>query len=361
MLCALILGKELDWPEDVDENFSGRFIERAAHHGVEALIGYQLRVNEVDAGIPDVVAKHFTVVVKRQVAVQLMRSHDLKALLEGLHDGDVKVVLLKGAAIAQIHYPEPWMRPSVDTDLFIAPADIEKTRQVFQKLGYRVVGHTYKSHQFNAVQSGTGGNLVNYDVHWRSSNRARFARVISHEEAWNTGIELNGLGGIRMMSAPLALLQAFMHRAGNPDHDPNRLIWLYDIHLLLRSLDASEMRVFAERAVRENLQEVCVDAIVASNNHFPTKETADVLEMIEVSTEPDTIGKQKFKHSALGLIVDDLRELPSWSLRAALLQEYIAPSSEALRKRYNAYGRFDLPWLYLKYYTRGIIDRVSLK
>ena len=281
--------------------------------------------------------------------------------MQGLHDGGVRVVLLKGAALAHSHYPEVWMRPSVDTDLFIAPADIEKTRRVFKNLGYRLVGCTYKSHQFKAIQSGTSGNPVNYDVHWRSSNQARFAPVIPHKEAWNTGSELNELVFARIMSAPLALLQACMHRAGNPEHDPNRLIWLYDIHLLLWDMDAREKRAFTERAAQENLQDVCTAAIVAAKECFPTKAIPDVLELLKESSGPKAIRNRRFKHSALGLIVEDLRELPGWGLRTALLQEYLAPRPDYLRQRYGAYGRLDLPWLYLKYYTKGIIDRVSLK
>ena len=126
-------------------------------------------------------------------------------------------------------------------------------------------------------------------------------------------------------------------------------------------MDASEICVLAERAVREDLQEICVAAISAANERFPTQAAIDVLDLIGLSSLRKITASKKFKQSALGLIVDDLHELPSWNLRAALLQEYIAPNPEILRQRYDSYGRYELPWLYLKYYTRGIIDRVSLK
>lgn len=361
MLAALMLGKAIDWPGDCDETFPERFIERAVHHGAAALVGFQLKQGGCGAGVPASVLEHFEMAVRKQVASEMLRSHDLKALVKGFGDSGVRVVVLKGAALAYSHYPESWMRPRVDTDLFIALADIEKTRQVFKNLDYLLIGRTYKSHQFNSIRRDSGGHTVNYDVHWRSSNLARFARVISHAEAWETGVKVKGLARARAMSPLLALLQACMHRAGNPEHDPNRLIWLYDIHLLLSGMTAHEQLEFARRAEHENLQAVCGVAIGAAREYFQTEVFPEVLDFLDAPPKQERSADSRFKHSALGLIFEDLRELPGWNGRTSLLREYLAPTPDYLRQRYGARGRLDLPWLYLKYYTKGFIDRVSLK
>jgi len=289
----------------------------------------------------------------------MLRKHDLLALLEALKQASLSVVLLKGGALAYTHYPEPHLRARVDTDIFIDSADIRQVKAVFTSLGQQLVGRTYKSHQFNSVRTDFGG-AVNYDVHWRSNNRSIYARVINHQEALCESVEIPGLGGARTLKPTHALLLACMHRAGNPNHDPDRLIWLYDIHLLVSAMPETELLEFASRAVGENLQEICSDALEKASACFATGLPVGAMELLATPVEPGDSFDQRLTDSQLGLIIDDLRDLPDIRSRLELLREYLAPSGAYLLERYNKQNPLWVPWLYLRYLLGGFAQRISL-
>jgi len=77
-----------------------------------------------------------------------------------------------------------------------------------------------------------------------------------------------------------ALLFACIHRTGHanaPYHVPgtdelagDRLIWLYDIHLLFSRMSAAEQAEFAVRAAEKKIRAICRDALQRSAECFAT-------------------------------------------------------------------------------------------
>ncbi|MDT8321952.1 MAG: nucleotidyltransferase family protein [Xanthomonadales bacterium] len=360
-LCAVLRGEAVDWPPAGDADFYRALTEQAAYHGVDALACHLLKNTPAWDALPAAAREALLLRVRQYGAIELVRRHDLETLLGALQRAGVGVLLLKGAALAYTLYPEPHLRARVDTDLFIDTADIGPIKRVFAQRGYDLVGRTYKSHQFNSLRRDLGHGSINYDVHWRASNRALYARVIGFEEALRESLALPGLPWARALPPPLALLQACMHRAANPEHDPNRLVWLYDLHLLASHMDAAQWQSFAQRAVAENLQAICRDALEAARARFATAlpQAAQAV----LASPPRTEGplQRRLLSSPLGLVLDDLRELPDLRARAALLREYLAPPGAYLLARYGKSGRAWLPWLYLRYLGTGLLARLTLR
>ena len=48
----------------------------------------------------------------------------------------IESIVLKGPALVQTLYAEPWMRPSYDLDLLVKKDSIFKTRTILEDLGY---------------------------------------------------------------------------------------------------------------------------------------------------------------------------------------------------------------------------------
>jgi hypothetical protein len=360
-LCAVLCGEQVDWPPAGDSDFYRALTEQAAYHGVAALLCHLLKPTPTWDGFPTGAREALLLRLRQSGAIELARRHDLEALLAALQRAGVGVLMLKGAALAYTLYPEPYLRSRADTDLFIDTVDIRQIKQVFTKLGYELVGQTYKSHQFNSLRREFGQGTVNYDVHWRSNNRALYARVIGCEEAMRESLPVPGLPWARALKPPLALLQACMHRAADPNHDPDRLVWLYDIHLLVSTMTATELQDFATRAVDENLQLICRDALDRAGARFATPLPAAVQELLAAPLRKMPALERRLKESHLGLVVNDLAELPDWRSRAALLREYLAPPGEYLLDRYGKSGRSWVPWLYLRYLGGGLLQRLTLR
>lgn len=360
-LSDVIKGTPIDWPPETDNGFYSVLPPLALHHGVDVLVCHLLKSTPAWERFPAATREALLSRLRQDAAIELARKHDLLALLEAARQAGVRLLLLKGGALAYTHYPEPYLRPRVDTDIFIDLADIPAVKSVFAGLGQQLVGHTYKSHQFNSLRTGLGGGAINYDVHWRSSNRARFARVFGHAEAWRESVPVAGLPGARALRPVHALLLACMHRAGNPDHDPDRLIWLYDIHLLVSAMGDAEIAEFADRAVLENIQDVCHEALKTVRTRFATRVSHEILEALSQPCAQRASARQRLMDSQLGLIIDDLRELPDIKNRLALVHEYLLPPGDYLLRRYGKQGRSWVPLLYVRYLFSGFIDRVMLR
>jgi hypothetical protein len=65
------------------------------------------------------------------------RAHQLEQLAEGLARAGLNALLVKGAALALTHYPEPWERPMGDIDLMSRPDELERVVRALEKMGYR--------------------------------------------------------------------------------------------------------------------------------------------------------------------------------------------------------------------------------
>ena len=163
-----------------------------------------------------------------------------------------------------------------------------------------------------------------------------------------------------MLEPTHALLVACMHRDGSAWHDRDRLIWLYDIHLLFAAMSAAEQDAFAALAVQRGVQACCHEGLAAAARWFETPVPATVwTELSAPATHPSLT--RRFRHSNLGLLVDDWKRLPGGGARRALLRELFAPPPERLLQKFGKSDRRWLPLLYLRQVVGGLVRRLSLK
>jgi hypothetical protein len=102
----------------------------------------------------------------------------------------------------------------------------------------------------------------------------------------------------RTLSAVHTMLHACMHRAANfttiyhvGDEkiiNPDRLIWLYDIHLLAKSFTTPDWDHLCELAEKHRLRAVCRDALIAANRYLNTPLPSTAMQRLTNSgpTEP---------------------------------------------------------------------------
>src|SRR5205823_13754473 len=64
----------------------------------------------------------------------------LTPLVEALQEADADPILLGGAALAAVRYPQLGLRPIVELELAVAPAIAGAARETFAGLGWRLVG-----------------------------------------------------------------------------------------------------------------------------------------------------------------------------------------------------------------------------
>jgi hypothetical protein len=358
ILCGALRGDEIAWPPASDKAFYTDLLGQAAHHGVDCLFWHVIQERHEHRQLPDWVKDELAERTARAVAVEMVRANDVRSLQKQLTQAGITAILMKGGALAYTHYPAPHLRYRVDTDIFIAPGDIRKIREVLPIAGYRLEGLPYKSHQFKVLRDGFGGQTIKYDVHWRSSNHAQYARVLSHVAAVDHSVAIPELGGIQALSAVHALLQACVHRAAGSYH-PDRLIWLYDIHLLVSGMSESELGDFAHMAIRSGTRSICLEAVDKSCRCFVTEAAETLMQALSESASKE-VARSRLAGSQLALIIDDLRELPDTRTRFDLMREYLFPPADYLLRRYGKRGAYWVPVLYVRYLLTGMFERLTL-
>jgi hypothetical protein len=293
-------------------------------------------------------------------------------VLGALAKSGVRPLLLKGAALAYSIYPSPGMRPRADTDLLICSSDREVCHRVLSQEGYEKVnairGELVQYQCGYAMQDRLGiGHVL--DVHWRISNTQLFSQALGYEELKLRAFPLKALGKHAHGLAPVhALLHACMHRAHHL-HSPmivngvqsaagERLIWLYDIHLLVESMSHQELVEFAALAEGKRIRAVCCDGLLRANEYFATQLPEEALLALTTksSAEPS---EAHLRTGRLRHFITELRSLPRWQDRMRLLKEHLFPPTDYMLEKYSGSSRAWLPMLYLKRGIHGAWKRIQ--
>jgi hypothetical protein len=296
--------------------------------------------------------------LRPQAALQLARRARLVRLLGLLAAEGVVALVIKGAHLAYACYPDPALRPHVDTDLLIDPADVEKARGVFERSGHGAIPHVsgrFVMSQFHYVDGGTGGAHA-YDVHWRVANPLAFRDVLPFDTVRRRAVRLPAMGPHAFGPCRAhALVIACIHRAAHHGAS-DRLVWLNDLRLLLRSASPAEVDEFSALADAGGINAVCHDACARAADLFGDVQVPDALAARARSALEPTRAYLDAP-SPMRQLWLDFRALRAWPDRGALLREHLFPPPAYVR----ATSRGPLAWAYATRVARGFFDWTRLK
>ncbi len=303
----------------------------------------------------------------RSVALSLLWATELRHLLTDLRAVGVRPLLLKGTPLAFSCYPQPGLRPRTDTDLLIRPDDRAATYDGLRARGYRAtvgVDGDYVSYQCCFIQAGSGDQRLIVDLHWRINNSQLLAPLLSYDELLDRAHPVPALGPLALAPAPAdALLLACLHRAGHLADQAmiegeqrcmaDRLIWLYDIHLLVKTLNRTEDESagsiwgdWLQRVEAKRLRDICRDGLQATANRFATPVPGRVWQALRVRDQ-HAIPVGVFHTRGWRRAWRELGALSDWRARERFVRENLFPSPTYMRHKYPERG-----WLALRYLQR---------
>jgi len=297
----------------------------------------------------------------RQVAFELVLEVDLRRLLVAFAEIGVKPLLLKGTPLSHTLYPELGLRPRCDTDLLIPESARKKTAALMKRSGYHALHEAnadYISSQMSYSKK-IQGFFCSYDIHWQVSNCNRqFSRDFTDGRLFEDAVAIPSLGqNARTLNRVDALLFSCFHRAGHFAHSGDRLIWLYDIHLLCQTLTKRKSKNFFDKAKQLEIVTVCADAITVAQSWFDT-----------VLSQPlESLLKEKAENEFSGILLEsgrlggikqhaflELKGMSSWRERFYFLFQNAFPPAEYMIWRYSPKNKAALPWLYVKRFAEGV-------
>ena len=329
-------GEPTPWPANAPATLEKAVLDSAADHGVTALLATTPAVEPW----PDSLRANLRGLLRSEAATEALRRIELVALLDALAQAGLRVLVLKGAQIAYTHYPKPWLRPRLDTDLLVAADDRTRAGEILHAFGYTPGTHfsgDLVTHQVRYERRTRYGLMDAVDLHWRIANPHVFAGTLTFEELADEAAPIDALGpAAQGPSDAHALLLACIHRVAHHDNS-GRLIWLYDIHLLTGSMSAAGREAVAELAAAKRLRAVCASGIDIARARFATARPHGwtlQLEAPDAAKEP-TAAFLRTGRSKLDDLVSDLHTLDGWQPRLKLLREHLFPPVAYIRRTYG--------------------------
>ncbi len=289
--------------------------------------------------------------LRAAAAMEELKARELRAVLTLLAGEGIDPVLLKGAALARTHYRRPELRPRADTDFMITEGAREHATRVLARLGYRraaEIDGDLAVGQFHFWKTDRHAVSHALDVHWRVSNVRVFADALSYLELRRDAVSVADLGPHAWApSPPHALLIACIHRIAHHD-DTRHLLWLYDVHLLARSLASGQGDAFTALAAATRMRAVCASTLRLSQEAFGGLHP---VWMAALSRED---GVDEPSRAFVGggwrraeILLSDVTATPGWAGRLRLLREHLLPRLSYMRARYPVWPAALLPAAYV--------------
>ena len=293
-------------------------------------------------------------------AAELVRTREITAAVDALAQHDIRPILLKGAQLAHTVYGSPALRPRADTDLLIRRGDVDTARRVMRGLGYVEALQSQGELlfcQFQMLKRDRFGIEHAFDFHWKISTQTMFADVFSYDElaAAATGVPALGAHAVAPCDVH-ALLLACIHPVMH-HRNAERLIWLYDIHLLVSRLSHADRERFVTLAAAKGVTTICAHQIALSRSRFGTPTPiglgGDLSRL--AAAEPSAVYLQPSRRWH-GELAANLRALPRTRDRLRLLREVVLPDPGYVLRLYgvSGLGSMLLPALYLHRIVRGL-------
>jgi hypothetical protein len=331
--------------EDVAVTEFDHILAQAKSHGVQSLLYSTLDNSHVLKRSDDLRMAAF-----RHAAVFRLQDKELERVCERLNQSGIRYLLIKGAAICYQLYPQPEIRPRVDTDVFIAESDIQRMKDALTSIGYEpMVAHDGGLVSYQTGMKFTDACALTHviDIHWNLSNRHEYRDILGFELAYASSVSISRFSfPVYAPGDVFALCLACQHLVGHHSDNP-RLIWLYDMRLLLQRMSDNDIDSFVELVTNQNLEGAASQALTELNRHFNTG-AAGILDRLGYRE-----GVPLKSESRLELLNSNLNSFPTLSSKLRYLTALAFPPIEYMEKHFSQGSKLLIPWHYLYRILRG--------
>lgn len=371
LLCTVLRGEELRWPQPEGAIDVEDFLKRVDYHGVSGLLDEKIKHLETwPRDLSDAIHGRALEDAVRELFHQQLFSRLHAALV----DIGVRPVILKGTALAYALYPDQRLRTRGDTDILILKTDRSKAHGVLRNLGFepdKGVSGEFISYEKNYTFRAAAMGALNVDLHWRISNSEVLSRLFSYEELLDHAVCVPKLCPHALGLGPVhAMLIACMHRVthkqnpyyvdGIAYYGADRLIWLYDIHLLAMSFSSDQWRELLAFAKDKGLCATCLDGLRGAKARFhtdcPDFVCAGLAEPGMKERPTKYLNATKFRQEWMNFCA-----LEGFAKQLLFLRELFFPPVDYMRRKYPEPRLGWMPILYARRAVEGFIARANLR
>lgn len=234
--CSLCKGDDVSRLGTIDWN---RFVSLVHHHRVGGLLSHWIKELELESSLPRRVWRALCDISDSIAAAWDDHRDILKGILMKCNESGIEVILLKGGQLGHTDYPHFSLRPIEDIDILVRKSDRSETIKLMLERGLNLYGTNQTCDKFFMSRSSRDRKErvrkpVFFEVHSNLQTPIRLNRAfnIDMDELWK-GVQEKDIDGFPFLQlSPLDNLLYLGAHFGH--HDFSRLIWGYDIALLIR-------------------------------------------------------------------------------------------------------------------------------
>lgn len=336
--------------------------EASTRHGLAPLLHAALKTNtQLDAPPARVIEQLRASYVRTNIA-NWLAFDELAHWLDTFHQEQIPVILLKGSALASQLYSDPALRPLGDLDLLVPQASVARVRTLLAAQDYKPFAEVAAHHsdRFTNEQGFVRGGkrAGQIDVHWHLFGVPYYRTRIPIEWFWERTIEfLFGGHPARMFNPTAQLVHLGAHSALH--HRGQRLLWLYDIALLLtRQRDEilwdellAATRTFG---LAQAMQMTLTQVRDAWNVSIPVDVLQSLNALQPTFTERAVFVVTVARESHLRVTLDGLNTPGNLRTKLTYWLQQIFPTRAYMQIRYNVQNPRLLPLYYLWRVMTGV-------
>ena len=344
--------------------------QRAEYHGISHLLA---TLTGGEAGWPRSLAGIFRETAMAREFWEASHMRAVQPALGALVQAGVTPIVMKGTALAYLLYASPAARTRGDTDLLVSPEDLPRAREVLQGAGFSRGQDAHGTLFQESWQAPSGQDLIHViDLHWQINDSPVLQQALPLEEALARTRALPRLGdGVRALSYGDSLLQQAFNAKWHSDFGffldrervigMRRLIWAYDVHLLLQAMDRAELDLLVRRAVDAGAAHALLEAI----EHAQTAVGAPVSEHMLSRLRDGPADTPIMHYLRTGDMIArrraELRATGGLRAKARFVARLLLPPPQHLRKRFPRAQGWPLPFLYLRYAAASAVRLLSTR
>lgn len=184
----------------------------------------------------------------------LQAERQLRELLDSFSKAGVRVLVLKGPALARTVYPDTAIRSSNDIDLLVRPKEFPKACEIFKTGNYQRVTKNFEilkdvyCEEIFIPRPNLLGHNFGVEVHWDAHRFFGYERRNNIEDLFSRAVKIETPNlTFETLDTIDSLIHAALHLIMS--HSQHMcLIWIYDIALLAHDLSSSDWEELQKRS-----------------------------------------------------------------------------------------------------------------
>ena len=304
LLCCQteIGGKDRDWlikiqRDKIDWDY---LLKKAREEGISPLVSIRLpEIVPNRDGIPKYVTDELRKDYYLSATKNTLIFNETENILNVFNEAGLRVIVLKGAALAETAYNNLALRPMSDVDLLVKKEDLFSIDEQLKGIGYfpsdRSVDDIDLSSTYLTTLDyrNTSANSPSFHIHWHFVNSSipnySYIHNIEMEDIWQDAEKVNIANVETLIMAPHHLIIHLSEHALRVTHSLSKLSLLCDIN---EAINSYKDRLDWERLIKYSLK-FKLDRMVYISLYFTSKFlTAKIPEGVLLRLRP--------KHFSLG-------------------------------------------------------------